>query len=141
MLGTVVFGHNPHTPLLQSLRKAPDHKLCIWHLGEHAGCFPKNSCAQHKMLAAVVFGDTQHIPLLHPLGRADLLRRHVLCPVCLKLCPVCMRLHPLRLRLHLLYFILGVKKGEGDWQGVVLIVLFYFNILYFCPSLFYSTIF
>ena len=35
------------------------------------------------MLAAVVFGDTQHIPLLH--GRADLLRRHVLCPVCLRL--------------------------------------------------------
>ena len=24
------------------------------------------------------------------------------------------------------------QEGEGDWQGVVLIVLFYFNIFYLC---------
>ena len=37
------------------------------------------------MLRTVAFGGIQHISLLHLLGMAHLLRRHVLCPVCLKL--------------------------------------------------------
>ena len=31
----------------------------------------------------------------------------------------------------LLYIILGVRRGKGDWQGVVLSVLFCSNVLYY----------
>ena len=37
------------------------------------------------MRDTVMFGDSPHIALLHSLERADLLPRHVLCPVCLRL--------------------------------------------------------